>query len=200
MGVSNYPLYIKTHFALQKKMQELFILNPFLKYIYKIFPSKKSFFQEWDLNKIVSDVSQWNGRAKWIRFYLIVNNSKRHKNAYYIGCSEDVRKRLKQHNGFVKGGPSETRKAMGKWIIAFTSTLPPIRNFRGRDLVKECKGGRGGPASKIARCINSVTKRGLLFKLSMKLLDKKSDFYMKDVKDMIKSMIKKGLDVKDILI
>lgn len=176
------------------------INRTFVRYMNSAFPNVKNFFKEWDIDKLKMDVAKWNVRVKWLKLYILSNNSKKHRMSCYVGCSENLARRLKQHNGHIPGGPSETRKAMGKWRVAFCATLPPFRNFRGRDLVNECKSGRGGLFVKIIRSIECAMARGLLFRISRKIVDPYSAFYIKGVHKYVRNLEKIGtLNMESVL-
>lgn len=172
--------------------------TPFGRYMDAVFTDAKSFFREWDFVKIEQDVAAWNVRPKWVSVYLIANGTHQRGSSYYMGCSEDLPTRLGQHNGYVRGGPSDTRKSMGKWVLCFFAKLPPLRNFRGKDVIKECKGGRGGVAGKVIKCATVMMSRGVRFRISKKMLEKESKLYQGEVEEFLRVIRKGGYDTADV--
>lgn len=164
----------------------------------KVFHDPKSFFREWDFVKIEQDAPAWNARAKRVSVYLITSRGKPGGSLYYMGCSEDLPTRLGQHNGYLRGGPSDTRKSMGKWVLCFYANLPPLRNFRCRDVIRECKGGRGGAAGKMIKCALIMMRKGVRFRISRKVLDEDSIMYQREVEEFLRAAEASGYDTSDV--
>lgn len=64
-----------------------------------------------------------SGNKPWAIYLLY--SSKGHRT--YIGCTVDVKRRLRQHNCEIKGGAKSTKKLAGSWKIKKV-----LHGFKGR--------------------------------------------------------------------
>lgn len=83
--------------------------------------------------------------------YLISHDKKDIKTHTYIGCTEDFKKRLEQHNGKISGGPRITKRAAGFWKPVVVLELPVDRTFSSKELKKEWKQSSRGLDSRIRK-------------------------------------------------
>jgi predicted GIY-YIG superfamily endonuclease len=171
------------------------LMEPFVRYWKSIFKSNSDHTKEWEMERIKADMPLWAVKLTWIKVYIMMNTSSRYSKICYVGSSEDLDARINQHNGYRKGGPSETRKAMGTWRLVFYCELPPIRNFRACDIVEECSNVRGGPPAKIIKAIDAATSRSVKYKISRNLVQHGSVFYLERVADHIKGLCHTDEDI-----
>ena len=165
------------------------LLTPFVKYKKDHFDTFEQYTSEWDIDKIRADMPIWAARLTRVKVYIMMNNAKNHSRICYVGASEDLESRVNQHNGYRKGGPSETRKAMGKWRTVFYCELPPIRNFRASDIVGKCSSMRGGPHAKLMKAVEVCMDFSIKFKVSRLIFKEGSDFYSNKYSEEIKKII-----------
>jgi hypothetical protein len=92
--------------------------------------------------------------------YGLVNECDKCATHTHIGCTESTKilRRIGQHNGYVPGGPSETKRADGKWRLMFYLIVPPYRNYSSQE-IKIGKNRRGWQ-SKCKGTIEMAIERG----------------------------------------
>lgn len=117
----------------------------------KEYPEKK-FFGPWDIDKIIIDYKKWK-RTSWSYIYFLANQKEIRSVHAYIGNTQNVRRRMRQINGQLFGGPSQTKKAAGSWTPILYIRIPPYRNFNMTLLKQMFKKGKGWKN----KCINALT-------------------------------------------
>jgi hypothetical protein len=141
-------------------------------------------FQPWDMDKVWRDVHKWKIPTRLLYVYVIANRCNFRTRHAWVGCNSDVNKRILQHNGLVSGGSVDTRKAAGHWKMMMYVVIPPYRNYSTKRIKQQCKRGRGW-ASRCKKVVTMAVSKGLEFKISKCILDKKSPYYAPGVADML---------------
>ncbi len=93
--------------------------------------------------------------------YLISHDRPEIKTHTYIGCTENFRKRLNQHNGLETGGPRITKRAAGSWQPVIIIKINDSNSTSSKDLKKEWKQSSRGLESRIKRGIEIAVKHNL---------------------------------------
>tara|TARA_B100001027_G_C16211961_1_gene305556 strand:+ start:199 stop:624 length:426 start_codon:yes stop_codon:yes gene_type:complete len=83
--------------------------------------------------------------------YLICHSKKNIKTHTYIGCVEDFKSRLKQHNGLLSGGPRITKKAAGDWEPVLLLKVNKEDNVNVKAIKSEWKQSSRGLESRIKK-------------------------------------------------
>lgn len=89
--------------------------------------------------------------------YLLENSS---SGITYLGVTTDKDRRLKQHNGLLKGGAKFTtaRKGNGEWVLkAYIDNLTSSTAHSYESKVKKCK-SKGNGDTPLERKINLIKK------------------------------------------
>ena len=147
---------------------------------------KKIFFP-WDFDLIFKESKQWKIPDRWLFVYVIVNKSESRTSHAWVGCNSNLKRRLSQYNGLIKGGPSETKNSTGNCKIMLYFIVPPFRNYSAKELKNTCKKGRGW-VNKCKIAIQLANKRGLKLRVSRELTDPKSKYFNEEVKHKLEEL------------
>jgi hypothetical protein len=148
----------------------------------------RNMFYEWDMEKIRTDVKKWKIPSDILSIYILANKCEFRTLHARVGCTSNLDKRVKQHNGIIAGGPTDTRKAAGNWKLIMYYNVPPIRNYSTKSLKKSYRKGRGW-VSKCKKAIKIANKKGLIWKISKDVLNPKSEFYDKSITELVQESV-----------
>jgi hypothetical protein len=188
--------------AIRKRVKKECLIPRILeKYMTARFSDPSKFFYRWNMHDMIKDYKKWCVRFSRIYVYMIVSNSTLHGKLFYVGASMNTVRRLGQHNGRCRGGPSDTRKAMGSWHMAMRIEIPPLTNFSSKTIKKMCR-GRGGAQTCILRALEMCARKQLICIIDSYVLDDKSQFYMPLVLEYLetKGRLKSKTPHKDVML
>jgi hypothetical protein len=150
--------------------------------------------------------------------YGLVNECDKSTTHTHIGCTEstNILFRIKQHNGIITGGPSETKRADGYWKLMFYLIIPPYRNYSSSEIKLEGRNRRGWQ-SKCKKTLEIAIERGTIqlflilciilhikgleFRISEEAFDEKSKYFAKDITNLISNYATKcGKETSDFFI
>lgn len=156
----------------------------------------RNMFYNWDMEKVMRDVSKWNSPVRWLQLYIIANACEYRTLHAWVGCNSDVQTRVSQHNGDIPGGPAATRKAAKHWKLIMYVDIPPIRNYSTKHIKKMCKRGRGW-ASRCKRALSIASNKGLSWKISRSVFDPQTPFVSESIIDFMskRNMLNLGEDM-----
>jgi hypothetical protein len=174
-------------------------MDTFSMYMKDSFANGDDFFKAWDFKKIEKDYATWRVPSRWLSVYVLANDCLYFATHTHIGCTEDVMRRLNQHNGLIAGGPSETKRAVGHWKLMFYILIPPIRNYSSKDIKKQCKTGRGW-ASRCIKTLEIALQRGLQFRICKDVFDSESKYYTKEIVKIIEDYCSQSMVDLDTLL
>lgn len=176
------------------RMEEMKIRRKFDAYIERDLFSgdMRNMFQRWDIDKALKDISKWSSQAQWLNLYIIANACEYRTLHAWVGCNSNVEVRVSQHNGIAPGGPAATRKAAGYWKPILYVEIPPIRNYSTKPIKKMCKRGRGWE-SRCKRALNMAINKGLTWKISRSVFDRRTPFASESI---ISFMKERGIDIR----
>lgn len=126
-------------------------------------------------------------RKKVLYMYLIASSTQSNKNHTYIGCSSNFKKRLKQHNGEISGGPRITRKSNTIWVPLFIIQIPKNWNYSTKQLKYDWKTQSRGIVSRLYKGISIANQYGFRRYISSDLVLKNGDI-KSDIKHCIKAI------------
>lgn len=146
----------------------------------------KTLFEPWDFDKILNESSQWRLKARWLFVYVLANNCQFRTLHAHIGCTQDIYKRLAQHNCLIPGGPSATRKAAGHWKLIVYFIIPPYTNYSSKDIKIDCRKGRGW-VSRCKKAIKTAIRKGLHWRVTKDIADSNSPYHAPQIIETIKT-------------
>lgn len=154
----------------------------FSAYISREYPNVK-LFGSWDFDKILLDYKEWC-EPSWLYIYFLGNQLNGRSVHAHIGASKYINQRIKQHNGNLLGGPSQTKKAAGHWVPLIYVRIPPFRNYSIRKVKNMYKIGKGWK-NKCTNVLNVSKELGFDICVSQGLVIKGHKFYEESIHKQI---------------
>jgi hypothetical protein len=164
-------------------------MNRFRSYLKSLFPENDSILKEWDFERIQREVDMWSIRNRWLKIYVLTNDSDSSATHTMVGCVDNLLRRIDQQNGSIPGGRPEAKRAEGHWKPICYVFVPPYRNYSTKVIKKESKNGRGWESRSIIALKNAIA-RGLQFKVFVDTLKPSSRFYAKRIAELISDYMK----------
>lgn len=155
----------------------------FTRYLQGVFREPRAFYSEWPLERILRDHTQWSHTTDSTWFYIIYNDNFRQRT--HMGCTHDLKTRFAQHQESMRCHAA-TRHAGGSWKVIVCVQVPPIRNWRIRDLRLEAQGK--GIAARTHRLLAHAHSKQLDWRVAAEVLDPAHDLYMPDVVSLLHSL------------
>lgn len=151
-----------------------------------------------DLDCSLKEWKQWMYICNEVSIYIITNDFEDYDTQTHVGCTSQLEKRFRQHNGDLPGGPQNTKRAAGHWSLIFYMKIPPLRNYSCKDIIKQIDISRGLP-SRCKKMLNFARDIGAEFKISPLILRHGSIYYSEVVEDIITKNYTKE-EIKGLLI